>query len=123
MSRIVKDRQNLPAKLASVLATLVALNSMFEMTLLGSKTRFFCAEGTGIQRLNEGFQFFWDWAEELVVSGAFHDRVDGVDRKTAWQVCVFLMPTVCDGWSIEGKHTHNGLFNAHLLLLWCSELI
>ena len=93
------------------------------MTLLGSKTRFFCAEGTGIQRLNEGFQFFWDWAEELVVSGAFHDGVDS-KKFIAWQVCVFyLMPTVCDGWSIEGKHTRNDPFNAHLLLLWCSELI
>ena len=56
----------------------------------------------------------------------FHDGVDGVDSKKfiAWQVCVFyLMPTVCDGWSIEGKHTRNDPFNAHLLLLWCSELL
>lgn len=52
-----------------------ALNSLFERTLLGSKTRFFHAEGTGIQRLDEGFQYFRDWAEELVSSG------DGVECK------------------------------------------
>ena len=85
-----------------VLATtkyLVALNKIFEQTLLGSKTRFFDYEGTGIQRLDEGFQYFKDWAEELVSSGEFDDGVDS-KRFIVWQVCIlailmfYLMPIV-----------------------------
>lgn len=75
-----------------------ALNSLFERTLLGSKTRFFHAEGTGIQRLDEGFQYFRDWAEELVSSGEFGDGVES-KKFIAWQVRV--------------SHVHNVLFNAH----------
>ena len=51
-----------------VLATeeyLVTLNKIFEKTLLGTKTRIFQPDGTGIQRLNQGFSYFKEWAEEL----------------------------------------------------------
>ena len=59
------------AVLATRYLVTVALNIIFEHTLLGSKTLFLHAQGTGIQRLNDGFQYFWDWAQELVASGEF----------------------------------------------------
>lgn len=69
---------------------LVALNDIFERTLLGSKTRFFHAEGTGIQRLDGGFQYFWDWAEQLVSAGEFMDGVHNT-KFIAWQVHTYVL--------------------------------
>lgn len=72
-----------------VLATvqyLSALNKIFEKTLLGRKTKIFDPHGSGIQRLNEGFSYFEEWAEELDENGCFDD---GVECKSfiSWQVC------------------------------------
>lgn len=62
-----------------------ALNNMFERTLLGKKTRIFQSDGTGMQRLEKGFSYFQQWADELVESGEFESGVDS--RKfIAWQV-------------------------------------
>ena len=55
-----------------------ALN-IFEKTLLGKKTRIFCAKGRGIQRLDEGFAYFREWADGLVKCGSFNGGVDSKD--------------------------------------------
>ena len=78
-----------PKDSLEVLATegyLRALNNIFEKTLLGKKTRIFQPDGTGMLRLDKGFSYFREWAQELVDSGAF---VSGVDSRQfiAWQVC------------------------------------
>ena len=64
---------------------LAALNNIFEKTLLGRKTRIFQPDGISIQRLDQGFSYFEEWAEELYVGGSFSG---GVDCKgfIAWQV-------------------------------------
>ena len=64
---------------------LAALSNIFEKTLLGRKTRVFQPDGTSIQRLDQGFSFFEEWAEELYENGSFNS---GVDTKEfiAWQV-------------------------------------
>ena len=37
----------------------------------------FCPDGTGVQRLNEGgYDYFCEWAEELVKAGEFDSGVD-----------------------------------------------
>ncbi len=73
------------SEVLEVVKYLSALNSIFEKTLLGSKTRIFDPEGTGIQRLEEGFDYFREWAKELV---DFREFEDGVESKKfiAWQV-------------------------------------
>jgi len=73
------------AEVLAVAGYLSALNSIFERTLLGKKVRVFTAEGTSMQRLEEGFQFFTEWAEELVSSGAFDSGVES-ELFLAWQV-------------------------------------
>ena len=65
---------------------LKALNNIFERTLLGRKTRVFKPDGLSIQRLNQGFSFFEEWAEELVVNGSFECGVDSKEF-ISWQVC------------------------------------
>ena len=80
-----------PVDHLQVLATvkyLSALNNIFEKTLLGKKTRIFCAEGRSIQRLDEGFAYFRGWADELVNSGNFNGGVDSKDF-IAWKVVTF----------------------------------
>ena len=64
---------------------LAALNNIFERTLLGNKTRIFRHHGTGMQRLEKGFSYFREWAEELVEGGAFDSGVDS-KQFLAWQV-------------------------------------
>ena len=62
-----------------VLATesyLRALNNIFERTLLGKKTRIFQPDGSSMQRLENGFSYFLEWADELVVNGEFESGVD-----------------------------------------------
>ena len=49
---------------------------------------FFMLKVLGFSVLNEGFQYFWDWAEQLVSSGEFEDVVDS-KRFIAWQVRMF----------------------------------
>ena len=75
-----------------VLATvkyLSALNNIFEKMLLGRKTRIFYAEGRSIQRLDEGFAYFREWADELIARGSFNGGVDSKDF-IAWQVHVHV---------------------------------
>lgn len=79
-----------PQDSLEVLATegyLRSLNNIFERTLLGRKTRIFQPDGTGMQRLDKGFFFFEEWAQELVKSGAFDNGVDST-HFIAWQVSV-----------------------------------
>ena len=81
-----------------VLATehyLRALNNMFERTLLGKKTRLFQSNGSGMQRLESGFSFFQEWADELVADGEFDSGVDS-KKFISWQVrtvsaCVYCV--------------------------------
>ena len=80
-----------------VLATmkyLSALNNIFEKTLFGRKTRIFYAESRSIERLDEGFAYFREWADELVERGSFNGGVDSKDF-IAWQVHVFVYVCVC----------------------------
>ena len=75
---------------AEVLATvkyLSALNKIFERTLLGTKTRIFMADGTAIQRLDEGFSYFKEWSENLRSLGVFGSGVDS-SHFISWQVCI-----------------------------------
>ena len=65
-----------------------ALNNIFEKTLLGRKTRIFCAKGRSIQRLDEGFAYFREWADGLVKCGSFNGGVDSNDF-IALQVVIF----------------------------------
>ena len=65
---------------AEVLATveyLTALNSIFELTLLGNKTHtcIFKPDGFAI-RLDKGFVFFKEWADDLITMGEFSSGVD-----------------------------------------------
>lgn len=72
---------------AEALATaeyLSALNNIFERTLLG-KTRIFYHDGSGMQRLEKGFSYFREWAEEHIQNGAFNTGVDSKEF-IAWQV-------------------------------------
>ena len=73
---------------------LSALNSIFEKTLLGRKIKIFNAHGSGIKRLDEGFSYFEEWAEELDRDGCFED---GVDCKSfiSRQVCMHACSYVC----------------------------
>lgn len=80
-----------PQDQQQVLATeqyLSALNKMFEKTLLGTKTKIFNPQGLAIQRLNEGFSYFEEWAEKLDSDGCFEDVVD-CKSFISWQVCMY----------------------------------
>lgn len=73
---------------AEILATvkyLSALNDIFERTMLGNQVRIFYHGGPAIQRLNEGFAYFEEWAEELIDSGAFNNGVS-TESFLSWQV-------------------------------------
>ena len=58
---------------------------MFETTLLGRKTRVFTADGTAIQRLEQGFSYFKDWSDGLIAQGEFDHGVDS-PHFISWQV-------------------------------------
>lgn len=77
-ARINKDIPDGP-EVELVIDYLEALNKLFEKSLLGQHTRVFTAEGSTIQRMADGFQFFVNWAKE---------SFEGDDKKTflAWQV-------------------------------------
>ena len=80
-----------PQDQQQVLATeqyLAALNKIFEKTLLGTKTKIFNPQGLAIQRLNEGFSYFEEWAEKLDSDGCFEDVVD-CKSFISWQVCMY----------------------------------
>ena len=64
---------------------LSALNDIFERTILGKKTRIFKPNGSGMQRLDDGFMFFEEWCLELKQLGEFNS---GVESKLflSWQV-------------------------------------
>ena len=64
---------------------LSALNNIFERTILGQKTRIFQPDGSGIKRLDQGFSYFEEWAEELVKAGSFECGVECKDF-ISWQV-------------------------------------
>lgn len=66
-----------------------ALNNIFERTLLGHSTRIFYAEGTAIQHLNEGYEYFTEWAEELLEAGEFESGVDS-RQFISWQVHTYI---------------------------------
>ena len=73
-----------------VLATeayLRALNNIFERTLLGRKSSIFQPDGSSMQRLDQGFSYFQEWAQEHVDGGAFESGVDSKQFIT-WQVRV-----------------------------------
>ena len=77
-----------PEDSCEVLATesyLRALNNIFERTLLGKKTRIFQPDGSSMQRLEKGFSYFLEWADELVINGEFESGVDS-KKFIAWQV-------------------------------------
>ena len=48
---------------------LTALNNLFERSLLGKHVRVFEAQGSTIQRMKSGYQFFVDWAKEQEPNG------------------------------------------------------
>ena len=59
--------EDIPADAASVELTisyLSALNNLFERSIIGKKVRVFNVNGTTMQRMSEGFNFFADWAKE-----------------------------------------------------------
>ena len=77
-----------PSDSLAVLATeryLRALNDIFERTLLGKKTRIFRVDGAGMQRLNKGFVYFKECAEELIKNDKFQTGMDS-KQFIAWQV-------------------------------------
>ena len=65
-----------------VMSYLEALNKIFERSILGKKVRVFDANGTTLQRMEEGFMFFSKWAKE--------NQDEDEDRKSflAWQVSI-----------------------------------
>jgi hypothetical protein len=66
---------NVPVDAASVELTipyLSALNNLFERSILGKRVRVFDVNGTTIQRMREGFDFFDKWAKDShprIISG------------------------------------------------------
>ena len=47
------------------IAYLEALNKIFEKSMLGVKVQVFEPNGSTLQRIDEGYQFFVRWAEEI----------------------------------------------------------
>lgn len=58
-----------PAAVEKVISYLEAMNSFFEMGLLGTKVRVFDPEGKTLQRMEKGFTFFRQWIEDLFSKG------------------------------------------------------
>ena len=87
----------------TVIEYLQALNNVFELALLGNHVRIFKLEGTTLQRMEKGFNFFKKWCEDAISQvrflyfvihlsiwstvGAFKD---GVNDKwfISWQVII-----------------------------------
>ena len=59
-----------------VISYLDALNRIFERSLLGKKVQVFDANGTTLQRMEEGFKFFSKWAKE--------NKYEDEDRKSSF---------------------------------------
>ena len=57
------------AAVKMVIKYLQALNNMFERGILGNKVRVFDVNGSTIQRMENGFNFFSQWMDELVSQG------------------------------------------------------
>lgn len=66
---------------------------MFERTHLGNRTRFFHPNGTSMQRLEEGFSYFEEWAIEIEKNKGFETGVD-CKQFMSWQVCVHMYISV-----------------------------
>ena len=58
---------------------LTALNNLFERSLLGKHVRVFEVQGSTIQRMQSGYQFFVDWAKKQEPNG-------DPSKFLAWQV-------------------------------------
>lgn len=96
---------------------LAALNNIFERTLLGNKTRIFKPDGLSIQRLDQGFSFFEEWAEELIVDGSFGSGVD-CRNFISWQVHIInLIIHITSILSLNYTHKY-----ATLLLLCLADM-
>ena len=52
-----------------VVKYLKALNSLFELSLLGKQVRVFKSDGHTIQRMDAGFNFFKTWCEDAIENG------------------------------------------------------
>ncbi len=79
-ARSIPTPENAP-NVELVIAYLSALNNFFERSLLGNKVRVFDSHGSTIQRMEGGFKFFVDWADEQ----RFFE--DDTKKFLAWQVC------------------------------------
>ena len=53
----------------TVIEYLQALNNLFELALLGNHVRIFKLEGTTLQRMEKGFNFFKKWCEDAISQG------------------------------------------------------
>jgi len=56
-------------RVETVVEYLQALNSYFELGLLGCQVRIFEVEGTAMQRMQSGFDFFMKWCEDAFTEG------------------------------------------------------
>jgi len=89
----------------AVIEYLKALNSFFELSILGSKVRIFKSDGSTLQRMEKGFAYFKQWCEDAISHGmgttnnithsnlysyvnigAFEESVDDKNF-ISWQVC------------------------------------
>ena len=52
-----------------VIEYLKALNSLFELSLLGKQVRIFQTNGSTLQRMEKGFNFFKNWCEDAIEKG------------------------------------------------------
>ena len=74
-----------------VIRYLSALNNVFERSLLRNHVRAFDAHGSTLQRMEAGFQFFVQWANEQYPEG----KPEGDPKKFfAWQVCTCTLTYV-----------------------------
>ena len=53
----------------TVVEYLQALNNFFELALLGKKVRIFKSEGSTLERMEKGFNFFKNWCEDAISRG------------------------------------------------------
>ena len=57
------------ASVRTVVKYLKALNSLFELSLLGKYVRIFKTNGNTLQRMEDGFKFFKTWCEDAIENG------------------------------------------------------
>ena len=77
-----------------VINYLSALNNVFESSLLGNRVRVFDAHGSTIQRMEGGFKFFIEWADEQCPEVS---RLAGMDTLT------YLLTIIL---TLNHTHTH-----------------